>query len=130
MKPDLTNGMLIALLILVVIVPAALYLADYAESHNPISMKDYCNASGFEEVFPCADGSFQAIRQNYTEGFRIVKPDGSMVDCPFTLPQYQAGECAEYTTAGMCGGQNLCAIENSCVRDADCRGTCMNWTCS
>jgi len=130
MKMSLTNIIIAALVAVVVVVPAALYISDYAKSHKALSMDDYCSANGFEEVFPCIDGSFQSIRANYTEGFRIVKPDDSTLDCPFTLPQYQVGECAEYTTAGMCGGDNLCEKSNSCVRDADCSGKCLNWTCS
>ncbi len=131
MKLDLTNTLIIALVVIVVIVPTGLYVYDYIAGEEP-KMTEYCNANGYKEVYPCRDGSFQSIREVYTEGFRIVKVNGRTLDCPFTLPQYQQGECAEYTTAGMCGYTgDICGNEGACVSDADCHGLeCVNWTCS
>ncbi len=130
MKPDATNTIIIVLFILVIVIPAALYASHVLNPGESPRITDYCSANGYLEVYPCADGSFQAIRENYTEGFSIIRKDGSRLDCPFTLPQYQEGECRTYTTAGMCGGENLCGLGNSCVSDLDCAGECINWTCS
>lgn len=130
MKFNFTNIVIIALVAVVVIIPAGLYVSEYLGDKTP-SITDYCNTNGFREVYPCTDGSFQAIREVYTEGFRIVKPDGTGFECPFTLPQYQVGECREYTTAGTCGYTgNICEDNNACVSDLDCPGECLNWTCS
>ncbi len=130
MKFNFTNMAIIALVAVVVIIPAGLYLSEYLNDETP-SITDYCNTNGFREVYPCTDGSFQAIRDDYTEGFSIIRTDGSRLDCPFTLPQYQEGECRDYTTSGMCGGDNLCEIANSCVSDMDCTDQeCINWSCS
>ncbi|UCD02799.1 MAG: hypothetical protein JSV63_03375 [Candidatus Aenigmatarchaeota archaeon] len=130
MKFDLTNTAIIVLVAIVIVIPASLYAYYYIEQRQPPSISDYCGANGFREVFPCTDGSFQSIRDVYAEGFRIVKTDGSYIDCPFTLPQYQEGECRTYTTQQLCGGDDLCAIEGSCVSDLDCAGECADWACS
>ena len=129
MKLDFTTVAILALVVVVIAVPAVLYAANLLSPDQRPSISSYCSANGYLEVYPCIDGAFQAIREDYTEGFSIVKSDGSLLECPFTLPQYQTGECADYTTAGMCGGQNLCGIDGSCVSDLDCEGKCVNWTC-
>jgi hypothetical protein len=112
MKFDLTNTVIIVLVVIAIVLPASLYAYEYLYESAP-KISDYCNTNGFREVFNCTDGSFQAIREKYTEGFRIVKADGSHFDCPFTLPQYQEGECSTYTINQMCGGDNLCEQESS-----------------
>jgi hypothetical protein len=130
MKPDAAGIAVLALIIIVVVIPAALYISHVLNPYATPRITDYCNANGYREVFACADGSFQTIREDYTEGFSIVRPDGSRLDCPFTLPQFQEGECRDYTVQGMCGGENLCESGNPCVSDLDCPGECVNWTCS
>jgi hypothetical protein len=132
MKLDLTNLIIIALVIVVIVLPASLYAYSHLQDGRTPSISDYCGANGYLEVFPCTDGSFQAIREEYTEGFSIIKKDGSRLDCPFTLPQYQEGECRGYTTAGTCGyAGNICGMQDACVSDIDCPGEkCVNWTCS
>ncbi len=130
MKVDFTLIIVIVLAVVVFAVPAGLYAMEQLRDKTPV-ITDYCSANGFLEVYPCIDGSFQAIRESYSEGFRIVRPDGTGFDCPFTLPQYQVGECAEYTTGGMCGYMdNICGNNNACVSDLDCAGECINWSCS
>lgn len=130
MKIDSTTVIIISLAVIVFAIPAGLYVHEQLKDDTP-RITDYCNTNGYLEVYPCIDGSFQAIKQNYTDGFSIVKPDGSGISCPFTLPQYQVGECAEYTTGGMCGQMgNICEDNNACVSDLDCAGECVNWSCA
>ncbi len=132
MKEKVTYILIAALVVVVVAIPAYMYATDVL-SGDTITKADYCGANGYLEVYPCTDGSFQAIHENYSDGFRIVKPDGSTLDCPFTLPQYQEGECIDYTTAGTCGYMgNICESEDSCVSDVDCAAgsRCTDWQCA
>jgi hypothetical protein len=132
MKNAFTYVAIAALLIIVLAIPAWMYFSDSFPLPGPPSISDYCEANGYYDVYPCSDGSFQAVRENYTEGFTIVRPDGSSFSCPFTLPQYQQGDCIDYTTAGMCGYMgNICGKDGACVSGADCGSgkTCGNWTC-
>jgi hypothetical protein len=131
MKPGTTHLLIAALLVIVVAIPVALYTQENFFPDNSPTLGDYCGSAEFREVFGCVDGSFQTIRENYTEGFRIVMPDGSGFDCPFTLPQYQVGQCKDYTS-GQCSGEDLCATEGACVSDKDCPlgSTCTDWRCS
>jgi hypothetical protein len=129
MKPDLTNIIILALVTIVIVLPASLYAYNYLHESAPPSISDYCRANGYREVFPCADGSFKAIRDDYTEGFSQVMPDGRRVDYPFTLPQYQEGECRDFVVQGFCEDRDICLEDNSCVSDLDCTGECVNWTC-
>ena len=78
------------------------------------------------------DGSFKAIRENFAEGFRQVQPDGSFKDCPFTLPQYQEGECLDYVVPGFCTDDDICTYENPCLSAVDCPfgHACIDWQCS
>jgi hypothetical protein len=131
-KDRFTYAAIFALLFIVAAIPAWMYASENL-FRKPPSIRDYCGANGFLDVYPCRDGSFQAVRENYTEGFTIVRPDGSRFPCPFTLPQYQQGDCIEYSTGGMCGYMgDICGRENPCVSGADCSGgkTCGNWTCA
>ena len=130
MKFNLINTILLALVVIVVVLPASLYAYNYLQENMPPSMSDYCRANGFREVFGCDDGSFKAIRENYVEGFSQVMPDGRRVDCPFTLPQYQEGECGDFVVQGFCESRDICGVENSCVSGIDCPGECINWTCA
>lgn len=130
-KDTLTYAAIAALLFIVVAIPVWMYASENL-LRRPPSINDYCGANGYYDVYPCLDGSFQAVRSDFTEGFTIVRPDGSSFPCPFTLPQYQAGDCIEYTTGGMCGYiGNICAKEGACLSDADCADgmECGNWTC-
>ncbi len=130
MKLDTTTIAIIVFAIIVIAIPAGLYAADQLSDKTP-RIADFCNANGYWRVDPCIDGSFQAIKEPYTEGFSIVRPDGSGFSCPFTLPQYQVGECIDYTTGGACGYMgNICEENNACVSDLDCAGECINWSCS
>ncbi len=129
MKMNPTNLIIIALVIVVIALPAYLYLTDALYGRMP-SLSEYCRANGYREVFPCKDGSFKAIRENYVEGFSQVFPNGSRVDCPFTLPEYQRDQCRDFVVPGFCSPQDICGLDNSCVSDLDCPGRCVNWTCS
>jgi hypothetical protein len=130
-KDPLTYVAIAALLVIVLAIPAWMYASENLLKKPP-SISDYCGANGYYDVYPCRDGSFQAIRENYTEGFTIVRPDGSSFPCPFTLPEYQEGDCIDYTVNGTCGYMgNICGIEGACLSDADCDEgvSCGNWTC-
>ncbi|MFH0956682.1 MAG: hypothetical protein V1813_02355 [Candidatus Aenigmatarchaeota archaeon] len=121
-----------ALFVIVVAIPAWMYFSENPLFRGPPSIRDYCGENGYYDVYPCVDGSFQAVKEDLAEGFTIVRPDGSTLDCPFTFPQYQQGECIDYTTNGTCGYMgNICGKENACVSGADCEAgkTCGNWTC-
>jgi hypothetical protein len=130
-KDVMTYAAIGALLLIVLAIPAWMYISENVPKKPP-SLSDYCAANGFFDVYPCMDGSFQAVRENFTEGFTIVRPDGSSFSCPFTLPQYQEGDCIDYTTNGTCGYiGNICAKDGACLSNADCAPgkSCGNWTC-
>lgn len=131
-RDTLTYAAIAALLAIVVAIPAWMYVSENL-FRKPPSIKDYCGANGYYDVYPCMDGSFQAVRNDFTEGFTIVRPDGSKLACPFTLPQYQEGGCMDYTANGTCGYMgNVCGKEGACLSDADCADgkKCADWACS
>ena len=132
MKDKFTAAVIVVLVLIVGVIPFSLYVLENYSPGEPQSVKDYCRANGFREVFGCNDGSFKAIRENFAEGFRQVQPDGSFKDCPFTLPQYQEGECLDYVVPGFCTDDDICTYENPCLSAVDCPfgHACIDWQCS
>jgi hypothetical protein len=130
-KDRMTYAVIGALLLVVVVIPLVMFLSENILPPEPQSIKDYCRANGFREVFGCDDGSFKAIRERFGEGFRQVYPDGTYYDCPFTLPEYQEGECKDFVVPGFCTDDDICLDENSCLSDIDCGNgeKCIGWKC-
>ncbi len=84
------------IIVVVVIVAAALFLYLAKPSH--------CQDSNVDAVYSCTDGSLRVVSKAAGAGYKIIKPDGSEVNCPVIAQP--SDECRE--ALDICSDVNLC----------------------
>lgn len=64
-----------------------------------------CQDPDVDAVFSCTDGSLRVISKAVGAGYKIIKPDGSEVNCPVIAQP--SDECME--ALDICSDVNLCS---------------------
>lgn len=92
----MNKNYIIGIVVIVVIVGIALslYLAKPSQ----------CQDTNVSAVFSCTDGSYRVVSELVGAGYKVIKPNGSEVNCPVIA---QPGpECL--AALDICSDVNLC----------------------